>query len=88
MSQSTWWQVLAVVITILVGSISIITTIFIVAWKLRGYFGTIEIAMEQHKAMFQIEMSANREVMIATNRRLQRLEDKLDVNVTDKYKAS
>jgi hypothetical protein len=92
MSQNsvTWWQILSVVITILLGTISIITTIFVVAWKLRGYFSKIELGMAEHKGAFQTEMAATREVMMALHRRVERVENKLEVpqSIVEKYKPS
>lgn len=59
-------EMIALIFTVLLGIISILTTIILVAWKLRGYFAKIEI-----------EMSAFKEVMHGINRRIERLESKI-----------
>jgi len=62
--------VIAIIASVLFGTFSIVSTLIGIAWKLRGDLSSLEVK-------FAAEMSANREVMLAMNRRIERLESKI-----------
>ena len=67
---------LGIIITIIGGIISLIVTLIGCTWVVSNRFAKIEG-----------EMVGFREVMSAQNRRLERVESKLDVTMTDKFRA-
>lgn len=67
---------LSIILTIIAGILSLIVTLIGCTWVVSNRFAKIEG-----------EMIGFREIMSAQNRRLERLENKLDVTVADKYKA-
>lgn len=92
------WQFVALLLGIVVGSLSVCSTILIVGWNLRGYFSKLEVSIEKykgemltaialHKGEVLAELSSNREVISAQNRRIERMESKLDIGIDEKYRA-
>jgi hypothetical protein len=67
---------LGIIITIIGGILSLIVTLIGCTWVVSDRFAKIEG-----------EMVGFRAVMEAQNRRLDRVEGKLDVTMTDKYRA-
>lgn len=67
---------LSIILTIIGGILSLIITLIGCTWVVSNRFAKIEG-----------EMIGFREVMSAQNRRLERVEGKLDVTMTDKYRA-
>lgn len=69
-------SVLSIVLSIIGGILSLIVTLIGCTWVVSNRFAKIEG-----------EMVGFREIMSAQNRRLERLETKIDVTMTDKYRA-
>jgi hypothetical protein len=67
---------LGIIITIIGGILSLIVTLIGCTWVVSNRFAKIEA-----------EMVGFREVMSAHNRRLERVESKIDVTMTDKFRA-
>lgn len=67
MNTSLWLAVLSIVVSVLFGTFSIVVTLIIAVWKVGLRFTTIEK-----------EMVGFREAMTAQNRRLERIEAKVD----------
>lgn len=57
---------LPIIVTIIASILSLMATIIACTWVIRGMFAKLEA-----------EMSAHREVMLAMNRRIERLESKI-----------
>lgn len=69
-------QNLPVVLTIIAGILSLIITLIGCTWVVSNRFAKIEG-----------EMIGFREMMSAQNRRLDRVETKIDITMTDKYRS-
>lgn len=67
---------LPIILTIIGGIVSLMVTLIGCTWVVSNRFGKIEA-----------EMVGFREVMLAQNRRIERMENKLDIIPTDKYKT-
>lgn len=67
---------LPIILTIIGGILSLMLTLIGCTWVVSNRFGKIEA-----------EMVGFREVMMAQNRRIERVENKLDITLVDKYKA-
>jgi hypothetical protein len=67
---------LSIILTIIAGILSLIVTLIGCTWVVSNRFAKIEG-----------EMIGFREIMSAQNRRLERVESKIDVTMTDKYRA-
>lgn len=67
MTTSLWLAVLSIVVSVLFGTFSIVVTLIVAVWKVGLRFTTIEK-----------EMVGFRETMTAQNRRLERIESKVD----------
>jgi hypothetical protein len=67
MTTSLWLAVFSIVVSILFGTFSIVVTLIVAVWKVGLRFTTIEK-----------EMVGFREAMTAQNRRLERIESKVD----------
>lgn len=77
MNQVTTIQIVAVVLSIIGGSLSIVGTVLFVGWKLRGYFSDLQLKMTEDKGEMKAELAGFKEVMIAVHRRVERLEVKV-----------
>lgn len=67
MNTSLWFAVLSIIVTVLFGTFSIVVTLMVAVWKVGLRFTTIEK-----------EMAGFREFMVGQNRRLDRIEAKID----------
>jgi hypothetical protein len=67
---------LSIILTIIAGIISLIVTLIGCTWVVSNRFGKIEG-----------QMIGFREIMSAQNMRLERVESKLDITMTDKYRS-
>jgi len=64
-------------VSVIVGIITIVSTILKVGWNSRDNFAKIELKMAEEKGAVLAEMAANREALLAMNRRIERLETKI-----------